>query len=258
MAQIGKLGTQNVFFNNFENSQEQRLIEDLTIESIGIYGIEAYYLPKTYGDYDYLYGEDDLGTFSDYYTVPMYINSVEGFGGEGDFLSKFGVEQRDTMTMSVARWTFEHEVINKSTVPNLYRPREGDVIYFPLNKKLYSINFVEHEPVFYQMGALQFYELRLDMFEYSGERLTTGLEDIDKLETRRSTDIWLQSQLEMDGYDDPALPLHIETGQRILLSGYTEVDVDDVMDSEDTYIETQADNFIDFSDADPFSEGGSF
>ena len=67
---------QNVFFNNFSSSQEQQLIEDLTIESIGIYGIEAYYLPKTYGDYDYLYGEDDLGTLSDFYTVPMYINTV--------------------------------------------------------------------------------------------------------------------------------------------------------------------------------------
>ena len=142
---------QNVFFNNFANSGEQKLIEDLTIESIGIYGVEAYYLNKTYGDYDYLYGEDDLGTFSDYYTVPMYINSAEGFGGEGDFLSKFGVEQRDTMTMSVARWTFEQEVGNE-TKANISRPREGDVIYFPLNKKLYTINFVEHEPVFYQMG----------------------------------------------------------------------------------------------------------
>ena len=215
---------QNVFFNNFANSQEQKLIEDLTIESIGIYGVEAYYLNKTYGDYDYLYGEDDLGTFSDYYTVPMYINSVEGFGGEGDFLSKFGVEQRDTMTMSVARWTFEQEVGNESKA-NIARPREGDVIYFPLNKKLYTINFVEHEPVFYQMGALQFYELRLEMFEYSGERLNTGLYEIDKLETRRSMDTFLKSQLVMET-GDPELPIHIESGQRILLSGYTETDQD--------------------------------
>ena len=250
------MAQQNVFFNNFASSQEQRLIEDLTIESIGIYGVEAYYLPKTYGDYDYLYGEDDLGTFSDYYTVPMYINSVEGFGGEGDFLSKFGVEQRDTMTMSVARWTFEQEVGNESKA-NIARPREGDLIYFPLNKKLYSVNFVEHEPVFYQMGALQFYELRLDMFEYSGERFNTGLYEIDKLETRRSTDIFMNSQFEMET-GDPPLPIHLEDGTRILLSGYTEQDVDDVTDSEDTYIETQADNFIDFSDADPFSEGGNF
>ena len=247
---------QNVFFNNFANSQEQKLIEDLTIESIGIYGVEAYYLNKTYGDYDYLYGEDDLGTFSDYYTVPMYINSVEGFGGEGDFLSKFGVEQRDTMTMSVARWTFEQEVGNESKA-NIARPREGDVIYFPLNKKLYTINFVEHEPVFYQMGALQFYELRLEMFEYSGERLNTGLYEIDKLETRRSMDTFLKSQLVMET-GDPELPIHIETGQRILLSGYTETDQDDITDSENDFFETNADGFLDFSDGDPFSEGGTF
>ena len=224
--------------------------------SIGIYGVEAYYLNKTYGDYDYLYGEDDLGTFSDYYTVPMYINSVEGFGGEGDFLSKFGVEQRDTMTMSVARWTFEQEVGNESKA-NIARPREGDVIYFPLNKKLYTINFVEHEPVFYQMGALQFYELRLEMFEYSGERLNTGLYEIDKLETRRSMDTFLKSQLVMET-GDPELPIHIETGQRILLSGYTETDQDDITDSENDFFETNADGFLDFSDGDPFSEGGTF
>ena len=247
---------QNVFFNNFANSQEQKLIEDLTIESIGIYGVEAYYLNKTYGDYDYLYGEDDLGTFSDYYTVPMYINSVEGFGGEGDFLSKFGVEQRDTMTMSVARWTFEQEVGNESKA-NIARPREGDVIYFPLNKKLYTINFVEHEPVFYQMGALQFYELRLEMFEYAGERLNTGLYEIDKLETRRSMDTFIKSQLVMET-GDPELPIHIETGQRILLSGYTENDQDDRTDSENDFFETNADGFLDFSDGDPFSEGGTF
>jgi hypothetical protein len=247
---------QNVFFNNFAQSQEQKLIEDLVIESIGIYGVEALYLPKTYGDYDYLYGEDDLGTISDHYTVPMYINTVEGFGGEGDFLSKFGVEQRDTMTMSVARWTFEQDVGNEEKA-NIARPREGDVIYFPLNKKLYTINFVEHEPIFYQMGSLQFYELRLDMFEYSGERLSTGIQEIDKLETAKSMDINMSSMFIMET-GDPELPIHIETGQRILLDGFTEIDQDEATDSENAFFETGADGFIDFSDGDPFSEGGTF
>ena len=249
------MSNRSVFFNNFESSQEQDLIEDLIIESISIYGIEAYYLPKTYGDYDYLYGEDDLGTFKEFYTVPMYINTVEGFGGEGDFLSKFGVEQRDTMTMSVARRTFEQDV-GREDLANIERPREGDVIFFPLNKKMYTVNFVEHEPVFYQMGKLQFYELRLEMFEYSGERFNTGISDIDVLEDTRSTDIFLHNQLVMETGD---LPIHIETGQRILLDGIgTELDQDDITDSENTFLETGADNFIDFSDADPFSEGGTF
>ena len=249
------MSNRSVFFNNFESSQEQDLIEDLIIESISIYGIEAYYLPKTYGDYDSLYGEDELATFKEFYTVPMYINTVEGFGGEGDFLSKFGVEQRDQMTMSVARRTFEQDV-GREDLANIERPREGDVIFFPLNKKMYSVNFVEHEPVFYQMGSLQFYEVRLEMFEYSGERFNTGIADIDVLEDTRSTDVFLHNQLMMETGD---LPIHIETGHRILLDGIgTALDQDDITDSENTFIETGADNFIDFSDADPFSEGGSF
>lgn len=249
------MANRSVFFNNFQSSQEQDLIEDLIIESINIYGIDAYYLPKTYGDYDFLYGEDDLGTFKEFYTVPMYINTVEGFGGEGDFLSKFGVEQRDAMTMSVARRTFEQDV-GREDLANIERPREGDVIFFPLNKKLYTVNFVEHEPVFYQMGSLQFYELRLEMFEYGGERFNTGISDIDVLEDTRSTDIFLHNQLMMETGD---LPIHIETGQRVLLDGIgTALDQDDITDSENTFLETGADNFIDFSDADPFSEGGSF
>ena len=249
------MANRSVFFNNFQSSQEQDLIEDLIIESINIYGIDAYYLPKTYGDYDFLYGEDDLGTFKEFYTVPMYINTVEGFGGEGDFLSKFGVEQRDTMTMSVARRTFEQDV-GREDLANIERPREGDVIFFPLNKKLYTVNFVEHEPVFYQMGSLQFYELRLEMFEYGGERFNTGISDIDVLEDTRSTDIFLHNQLMMETGD---LPIHIETGQRVLLEGIgTALDQDDITDSENTFLETGADNFIDFSDADPFSEGGNF
>jgi hypothetical protein len=249
------MANRSVFFNNFQSSQEQDLIEDLIIESINIYGIDAYYLPKTYGDYDFLYGEDDLGTFKEFYTVPMYINTVEGFGGEGDFLSKFGVEQRDTMTMSVARRTFEQDV-GREDLANIERPREGDVIFFPLNKKLYTVNFVEHEPVFYQMGSLQFYELRLEMFEYGGERFNTGISDIDVLEDTRSTDIFLHNQLLMETGD---LPIHIETGQRVLLDGIgTALDQDDITDSENTFLETGADNFIDFSDADPFSEGGTF
>jgi len=249
------MANRSVFFNNFQSSQEQDLIEDLIIESINIYGIDAYYLPKTYGDYDFLYGEDDLGTFKEFYTVPMYINTVEGFGGEGDFLSKFGVEQRDTMTMSVARRTFEQDV-GREDLANIERPREGDVIFFPLNKKLYTVNFVEHEPVFYQMGSLQFYELRLEMFEYGGERFNTGISDIDVLEDTRSTDIFLHNQLLMETGD---LPIHIETGQRVLLDGIgTALDQDDITDSENTFLETGADNFIHFSDADPFSEGGTF
>ena len=212
----------NFYFNNFQNSQEQLLIEDLTIEAIKIHGIEVYYLPKTYGDYDYLYGEDDLGLFREFHECEMYINSVDGFGGEGDFLGKFGFEMRDQMTMSVARFSFEKNVGNEANINR------------------------------------QFYELRTEKFEYAGERLNTGIQEIDKLEDNKSFDSGLESQWMMEGTIGNEEPIHDETGERILLEGYTENVLDDIAASENTFIETQADNFIDFTDQDPFSEGGSF
>ena len=245
----------NFYFNNHKNSQEQLLIEDLCIESIKIHGIDVYYIPKTYGDYDFLYGEDDLASFTEFHECEMYINTVDGFGGEGDFLGKFGFEMRDQMTMSVARFSFEKNVGNEA---NINRPREGDMLYFPLTKGLFTIQFVEHEPVFYQMGALQFYELRTEKFEYAGERLNTGIQEIDKLEDNKSFDSGLESQWMMEGIVGNEEPIHDETGERILLEGYTENVLDDIAASENTFIETQADNFIDFTDADPFSEGGNY
>ena len=242
----------NFYFNNFENSQEQLLIEDLTIEAIKIHGIEVFYLPKTYGDYDHLYGEDDLATFREFHECEMYINTVDGFGGEQDFLGKFGLEVRDQLTMSVARFSFTNNV---GQAANLPRPREGDLLYFPLTGGIFQINFVEHEPVFYQMGALQFYELRCEKFEYAGERFDTGVVNIDQLEDKKSLDVAFASQWILE---DESEPIHTELGERLVFEGFAELDIDAATASENTFLETNADGFIDFSDADPFSEGGTY
>lgn len=243
----------NFYFNNFSNSQEQLLIEDLCIEAIKIHGIDVYYLPKTYSDYDYLHGESDIGYFGSFHECEMYINTVDGFGGEGDFLSKFGLEVRDQLTMSVARFSFETNVGGPASIN---RPREGDLLYFPLTGGLFEIKFVEHEPVFYQMGALQFYELRLEKFEYNGERLDTGIEVVDSLESTKSMDIGFGRYL-ME--ENGSQPLNLENGDRIILDGVDElIDTDDAADSENDFFQTQGANFIDFTDRDPFSEGGTF
>jgi hypothetical protein len=106
----------------------------------------------------------------------MYVRNVDGFEGEGDFLSKFGLQIRDSMTLTVAIRSFDAEV-NKYTEE--VRPNEGDLIYFPLNGKIFEVMHVEHEAIFYQMGQLQTYDLRCELFEYSGERFNTGLDDLD-------------------------------------------------------------------------------
>jgi hypothetical protein len=206
---------------------EQYLIEDLVIESIKLHGHDIYYITRTAGAVDDILNEDDLSEFKRADFIDMYIKNFDGFEGEGDFLSKFGLEIRDEMTLTIAKRTFELDVASYTAND---RPLEGDLIYFPLNKKMFEVKFVEHEPVFYQMGALQMYDLRCEMFEYSQETFSTGVSEIDTLfagyETTSNTSIeYLESQ-------DPF--------------------------ADNSTIETAADGIIDFSEADPFSEGGRF
>jgi hypothetical protein len=174
----------NLYFNNYSNAEEQTLLENLIIESIKIYGIECYYMPRTLVGEDNIFGEDPLSKFEQAYNIEMYIKSVDGFEGEGDFLSKFNIEIRDEITFVVARRRFADEVDVTQTTPvnednGLARPAEGDLIYFPLNGKIFEVKFVEHESVFYQLGDLQTYELRCELFEYSYEEIDTGITTID-------------------------------------------------------------------------------
>jgi hypothetical protein len=213
----------NFYFNNFTNSGEQNLIEDLIIESIRIYGHDVWYIPRTLGAKDELLNEDDLSTFDAAYMVEMYIKNVEGFEGDGDFLSKFGLQIRDSITFTIAMRKFNSEV-------GLYneevRPNEGDLIYFPLNNKIFEVQHVEHEAIFYQMGSLQTYDLRCELFEYSQERFNTGVLEIDTLFNRY-----------------------------ILTTNSAIANVESVDLLADNFtIETIADSIIDFTEANPFGE----
>ena len=273
----------NFYFNKFQHAGEQNLIADLVTESISIYGMDVGYLAKTIVEYDELLTEVDLAQFNQVSDVVMYIKSADGFQGEGDFLSKFGLEIRDQMTLCIARRHFDESIKQEQSIS---RPREGDLIFLPLNEKIFQINFVEHEPVFYQMGALQFYEITCELFEYSNERFNTGIEVIDLLEETHSLDTVFGTRLLLENGDDVLL----ETGYRLVQeieatgddqnflmaenlldqiiledgagllreSQPEEVDYDDRTDAENVFIETQADAFIDFSTGDPFSEGGRF
>ena len=160
-------------------SGEQNVVEDLTIEIIKSMGRDMVYIPRTLVNTDDLFGEDTQSKFDDGYQLEMYVASVDGFEGEGDILSKFGIEIRDKMDLIVSRKRFEETVgIYESTT----RPKEGDLIYFPLSKTLFEINFVEHENPFYQLGKLFTYRLSCEVFTYSQEEIDTGYTDIDTVE----------------------------------------------------------------------------
>lgn len=177
----------NLYFNNFPVNQvtnEQLLVEDLLIEAMKIYGIDVYYLPRTSDNasIDKLYGEDQLKKYITAYPIEMYINNVSGMEGEGDFISKFGLDIRDEMTMLVSRRRF------KASVPGLFRAQEGDLVYIPLVQNFFEISHVEHEntpAMFYPLGRgrdnnVYLYSLKLRQFVFSSEIIETGVEEIDE------------------------------------------------------------------------------
>ncbi len=170
----------NSFFRPQRN--EQNVVEDLVIESIKIHGHDFVYIPRTLVKEDKLFGEDLQSTFNDGVELEMYIESVDGFEGEGDFISKFGLEIRDSMNLNVSKKRFSQEVSTLSGYSITY-PREGDLIYFPLTEGIFEIKFVEHENPFYQLNKNYVFSMTCELFQYSQEDIDTGWTDIDKLET---------------------------------------------------------------------------
>ena len=235
----------NFYFNNYNSSQEQSLYENLIIESIKIYGQDMYYIPKNLVSVDTVLGEDDLSTFTRAFLVEIYIKNVMGFGGQGDFFSKFGVEIRDQTTLLMARRTFTDE-IGKHT--QAVRPNEGDLIYFPLNKKCFQIRFVEHESIFYPLGALQLYEMNCELFEYSSERFSTGIPEIDILTKNFSEDIFDYTLITENGDR-----LTDESGNFIVTELFDSVLRDPLDDTKK--FQSEGDAILDFTELDPFTEG---
>lgn len=171
----------NVYFSQKVKS-EQNLYEDIIIESLKIYGQDVYYLPREIVNEDRILGDDVQSSFSNGYKVEMYIENIEGFDGEGDLFTKFGVEIRDQATFIISRKRWNQTVSRYDNEINSVRPREGDLVYLPLSNSLFQIMHVEHEQPFYQLSNLPTYKMRCELFEYSGEAINTGIEVIDNIE----------------------------------------------------------------------------
>ena len=210
-----------------------------------MYGHDVYYLPRTRIANDSILGEESYSEFNSQYYIEMYIKNVEGFGGQGDFLSKFNLEIRDQVTFTIARRTFSEEI---GAFTSFIRPREGDLIYFPLNNKIFEIKFVEHEAIFYQLGALQTFDLTCELFEYSNERFNTGISLVDDKQkdlTFNLTDFAIKVET--------GLALASEDGYDLVLELFSMDNQDPI--SDNTQLESEGDTILDFSEIDPFSEG---
>jgi hypothetical protein len=176
----------NVYFSQKVRS-EQNLYEDIIIESLKIYGQDVYYLPRTIVDTDYILNEAVESRFDDAYIIESYIENTDGFGGEGDLMSKFGLEIRDTATFIISKRRWEQLIgITNNNFGADDRPLEGDLIYLPLSKKFFQIDFVENEAPFYQLSNLPTYKLQCSLFEFAEESINTGNIEIDSITDKYS------------------------------------------------------------------------
>ena len=169
----------NLYFNNVTSHAEQELINELTSEVIKIHGMDVFYIPRTIVKEDLIIGEDVLSKFSSAYEIEMYLKGTEGFGGEGDLVSKFGLDVRDEVIFTVHKDRF-----NLAT--DMDKPLEGDLIFLPINKGLFEIKFVEHEQPFYQFGKNYSFDITCELYQYSEEQLETGIAAVDQIERDES------------------------------------------------------------------------
>ena len=172
----------NPFFLQGSQS-EQRLTQDLINEHLKIFGVEVTYIPRKFVRKQTIIKEVQSSAFDDNFLLEAYVNTFEGYGGQGDIMTKFGVSLRDELTVTISKERFEDFISPFLEADEDYelasRPREGDIIFFPLGARLFEVKFVEHEDPFYQLGKNYVYQLKCELFEYEDEVIDTGIDIID-------------------------------------------------------------------------------
>ena len=172
----------NPFFQQGARS-EQNLVQDLINEQLRMYGVEVHYLPRKYVTENKVIREVVASRFDDAYPIEAYVDTFDGYGDNPTLLSKFGIEQTNEITLTISRERFENYISplmkNEADVKLTTRPKEGDLVYFPLGDRLFEIKYVEHEKPFYQLQKNYVYELRCELFRYEDEVIDTGVDEID-------------------------------------------------------------------------------
>lgn len=176
------------------STQEQNLMQDLVNEQLRMYGIDVFYIPREFVKEATIMREVTSSQFRSYFIIEAYLNNFDGYGGQGDIMSKFGIQVKDDVTLTISRERYESYIApflnsrmlylmntatNTNELPTIHRPKEGDLIYFPLGRRLFEIKFVEHEKPFYQLGKGYTYELECELFEYEDEVFDTSIDEID-------------------------------------------------------------------------------
>jgi len=228
--------------NGIGSIEEKRLYENLIIEGLKIYGHDVYYLPRTLINRDLILGEDVASKFNAAYLAEMYFDTTEGFAGEQEIINKFGLEIREDTSFTISKRRWNDLVDDPATMIVSGRPNEGDIIYMPLMNSFFEILFVEDQEPFFQLGNLPVYKLKVTRWEYSSERIDTGVSSIDAAENKYTLD-QLAHQVSLEN----------ETGS-ILLENDSVTGESNYMILETYNIQTQANTYADNLDLD--SEAG--
>lgn len=234
---------------------EQNLVEQMTIESIQISGLDLIYIPRTINKLDRIFGEDVLSSFESYATIEMYILDFQGAGGQSEMLAKFGMEIRDTMSFLVSRKRYKEVVVPivpETRDPKVaWRPNEGDLIFLPYSKSLYQIVFVEdEEPGYYQLNKKYVWTLRAELIQFNNETFDTGHEEVDAYYMANLNRLDMCILLE-----DGSGVMELETGGFTLLEDYSvSKEYDDMRGFGDNdAIKAEFVRIMNFDEADPFA-----
>ena len=175
----------NVYFSTGPKN-EQSLYEDIIIEALAIYGHDIYYIPRRILELNKVINEDVISSFNSAFKIEAYVESIDGFEGDGKILSKFGLEVRDQVTLVVSRRRWNSLIGRYGETEGSIRPREGDLVYYPVNKYLFEIKFVEDKKPFFQLDNVPTFKLICELFEYENQNIDTGISDIDILQAKNS------------------------------------------------------------------------
>ncbi len=236
--------------NTAGTTNEQRLVEDLVIESLKIYGHDVYYIPRTVVNRDTIFDEDALSQFTQAYPLEMYLENVDGFEGEGDLFTKFGIEIRDQANFILSKRRWEQLVDTSGGTFQLdARPAEGDLLYFEKTGSIFEIKYVEFQNPFYQLGKIYVFRLQCELFEYSSETFDTGIEALDDVVDDLSLDA-LRFQFELESGD---LFLKEDGGCIVLEDFATQRSLTNTDNADiDTFQEQEG--ILDFTEINPFGE----
>ena len=172
----------NPFFQQ-GSSSEQSLVQSLINEQLRMYGIDIHYMPRKYVDEKTIMKEVTSSRFDDAYPIEAYIDNFDGYGDNPTMLSKFGITATNEVTLIISKERYETYISplmkNEDNIKLSTRPKEGDLIYFPLGDRIFEIKYVEHEKPFYQLKNTYVYELRCELFRYEDEVIDTGVDEID-------------------------------------------------------------------------------